>query len=68
MNRRILIVDDDVVFANTLARSLERKQIEVCVALNKGQALAFASAQTFSDHNAIVAHERRDVGDGGKRD
>ena len=49
MNRRILIVDDDVVFANTLARSFERKLIEVCVAVNKEQAIALASAQTFSD-------------------
>jgi two-component system response regulator RegA len=49
MSRKILIVDDDAVFANTLARSLERKQVDACVAVNREQALALASAHVFSD-------------------
>lgn len=49
MNRLILIVDDDEVFANTLARSFERKQIQACVALNKEEALLQASQCQFTD-------------------
>lgn len=49
MNRSILIVDDDEVFANTLARSFERKHIQAFVALNKEQAIVAAGQQIFSD-------------------
>jgi two-component system response regulator RegA len=49
MSRVILIVDDDEVFAVTLARSFERKQFQTCVAFNKEQALQAAASQTFTD-------------------
>ncbi|MDP3188358.1 MAG: response regulator [Limnobacter sp.] len=49
MSRFILIVDDDEIFATTLARSFELKQIETRVALNKEQALLAASQQQFTD-------------------
>lgn len=49
MNRSILIVDDDEVFAATLARSFERKHIQAFVALNKEQAILAAGQQIFSD-------------------
>lgn len=49
MNRFILIVDDDEVFATTLARSFERKQIQALTALNKEQATLAATLHTFTD-------------------
>lgn len=49
MNRSILIVDDDEAFANTLANSMERKQLQTCVALNREQALLAASQRAFTD-------------------
>jgi two-component system, response regulator RegA len=49
MTRSILIVDDDAVFASTLALSFERKGIQACVALNKAQALAAVGQQQFTD-------------------
>lgn len=49
MTRSILIVDDDEVFASTLARSFERKEFQTCVALNKEQAILAASRQQFTD-------------------
>ncbi|MBU0784298.1 MAG: response regulator [Gammaproteobacteria bacterium] len=49
MSRFILIVDDDEIFATTLARSFELKQIETRVALNKEQTLLAASQQQFTD-------------------
>ena len=49
MTRSILIVDDDAVFASTLALSFERKGIQACVALNKEQALAAVGQQQFTD-------------------
>lgn len=49
MKRTILIVDDDEVFANTLALSFGRKQIQTCIALNKEEALWAAGQQQFSD-------------------
>lgn len=49
MNRCILIVDDDEVFANTLARSFALKQIQTCVAMNKEQAMLAVSQQQFTD-------------------
>ncbi|MCR2745391.1 response regulator transcription factor [Limnobacter parvus] len=49
MNRNILVIDDDEVFANTLARSFERKHIQTHIALNKVQAIEAATQQQFSD-------------------
>ncbi|WP_334119087.1 response regulator transcription factor [Limnobacter sp.] len=49
MNRFILIVDDDEIFATTLARSFALKQIQTCVALNKEQTLLAAGQQQFTD-------------------
>jgi two-component system, response regulator RegA len=49
MTRFILIVDDDPVFAETLARSFQRKQIDTCVALTKDQALSAAQSHQFTD-------------------
>jgi two-component system response regulator RegA len=49
MMRSILIVDDDAVFASTLALSFERKGIQTRVALNKEQALAAVGQQQFTD-------------------
>ena len=49
MNRSILIVDDDEAFANTLANSMERKQLQTCVALNREQAIIAASQRAFTD-------------------
>lgn len=49
MTRSILIVDDDAVFASTLALSFQRKGIQACVALNKEQALAAVGQQQFTD-------------------
>jgi two-component system, response regulator RegA len=47
---RILIVDDDEVFAQTLARSLKRREIESEIALDQSAALAAAQ----SDFGAIL--------------
>lgn len=49
VSRFILIVDDDEVFANTLARSFALKQIQTCVAMNKEQAMLAVSQQQFTD-------------------
>lgn len=49
MNRSILIVDDDEAFANTLANSMERKQLQTCVALTREQAILAASQRAFTD-------------------
>lgn len=49
MNRSILIIDDDEVFATTLARSFERKGIQTQVALNKAQAIFAAETNQFTD-------------------
>lgn len=49
MSRFILIVDDDEIFATTLARSFALKQIQTCVALNKEQTLLAAGQQQFTD-------------------
>lgn len=49
MSRAILIIDDDEAFANTLARSFERKGIQVRIALNKVQAIEAATLHQFSD-------------------
>lgn len=49
MSRRILIVDDDPVFAETLARSFQRKQIQASIAHSREDALQVASAQQFTD-------------------
>ncbi|MCZ8016372.1 MAG: response regulator [Limnobacter sp.] len=49
MNRSILIVDDDEAFANTLANSMERKQLQTCVALTREHAILAASQRAFTD-------------------
>lgn len=49
MSRFILIVDDDEIFATTLARSFALRHIETRVALNKEQTLLAASQQQFTD-------------------
>lgn len=49
MNRSILIVDDDEVFARTLALSFERKGFQASVAFDKDQALLAAGQQQFTD-------------------
>jgi two-component system, response regulator RegA len=49
MTRSILVVDDDEVFANTLALSFERKGFQASVAFNKEQALLVAGQQQFTD-------------------
>lgn len=49
MTRSILIVDDDEVFASTLALSFERKGIQAHVALNREQAMLAAGQQQFTD-------------------
>jgi two-component system, response regulator RegA len=49
MTRSILIVDDDEVFASTLALSFERKGIQARVALNREQAMLAAGQQQFTD-------------------
>ena len=52
MNRSILIVDDDEAFANTLANSMERKQLQTCVALTREQAILAASQRAFIEGRA----------------
>lgn len=49
MTRSILIVDDDEVFANTLALSFERKGFMTDVAFSKEQALLAAGQRQFTD-------------------
>ncbi|HEX4855540.1 MAG TPA: response regulator [Limnobacter sp.] len=49
MSRYILIVDDDEVFAHTLARSFNRKQIQTHVALDRHQAMEAAQQKQFTD-------------------
>lgn len=49
MSRLILIVDDDEIFATTLARSFALKQIKTRLALNKEQTLLAASQEQFTD-------------------
>jgi two-component system, response regulator RegA len=49
MKRSVLIVDDDEVFASTLALSFERKGIQARVALNREQAMLAAGQQQFTD-------------------
>ena len=49
MTRSILIVDDDEVFANTLALSFERKGFTPDVAFQKEQALLAAGQRQFTD-------------------
>ncbi|HEX4842516.1 MAG TPA: response regulator transcription factor [Limnobacter sp.] len=49
LDRLILIVDDDAVFASTLMRSLARLGVQAAVAHNRGEALALASQHLFSD-------------------
>lgn len=49
MNRRILIVDDDQIFASTLARSMARKHIDTHIAQDKAQAIEAATQQHFTD-------------------
>lgn len=44
-----MIVDDDEVFANTLARSFALKHIQTRVAFNKEQTLLAASQEQFTD-------------------
>jgi two-component system response regulator RegA len=48
---RILIIDDDEIFAHTLVRSFKRRQIDSVVALDLRNALA---AATKSDFDAVV--------------
>lgn len=49
MKRHFLIVDDDEVFASTLARSFERKGFEAHTALDKAQALSLAGTHAYTD-------------------
>lgn len=49
MSRSILIIDDEEVFATTLARSFERKGISTQIALNKTQAILAAETNQFTD-------------------
>lgn len=49
MNRRLLLVDDDLVFSSTLARSLGRRGLHVDQAANRENALALASAHSYTD-------------------
>jgi two-component system response regulator RegA len=49
VSRLILIVDDDEIFATTLARSFALKQIKTRLALNKEQTLLAASQEQFTD-------------------
>lgn len=45
--KRILIIDDDEVFANALSRSFHRRQIESTIALDLSTALSSAKSDPF---------------------
>lgn len=48
-NRRLLLIDDDPVFTNTLSRSLTRRGLVVDIAFHQEDALTFAQAHRYSD-------------------
>lgn len=49
MTRRLLLVDDDRVFASTMARSMARKQVQVDAAYTKAEAMELAARHVYTD-------------------
>lgn len=61
MNRRFLILDDNEVFASTLARSLARRDFDTTIVRTGAEALQAARAQTY-DYVTIDLQLEQDSG------